>query len=60
MMYTFYFMYSGANSCCNKALFMKQKCQIQICVGHTPALLNEVYNFDLSQRAKKLLVKVKM
>ena len=25
--------YSGGNSCCNKALFMKQKCQIQMGVG---------------------------
>ena len=25
--------YSGGNSCCNKALFMKQKHQIQIGVG---------------------------
>ena len=25
--------YSGANSCCNKALFMKQKCQNQMGVG---------------------------
>ena len=25
--------YSGANSCCNKALFMKQKCQIQMGVA---------------------------
>ena len=24
---------SGANSCCNKALFMKQRCQIQMGVG---------------------------
>ena len=28
-----YFIYSGCNSCCNKALFMKQKCQIQKGVG---------------------------
>ena len=27
------YSYSGANSCCNKALFMKQKCQIQMDVG---------------------------
>ena len=25
--------YSGGNSCCNKALFMKQKCQIHMGVG---------------------------
>ena len=25
--------YSGGNSCCYKALFMKQKCQIQMGVG---------------------------
>ena len=29
----FFVMYSGANSCCNKALFIKQKCQIQMGVG---------------------------
>ena len=29
----FWTLYSGGNSCCNKALFMKQKCQIQMGVG---------------------------
>ena len=53
--------YSGGNSCCNKALFMKQKRQIQMGVGqYKNAATPEVYNFDLSEGAQKLLVKAKM
>ena len=62
-----YDIYSGGNSYCNKALFMKQKCQIQIGVGQyknaaTPLRTGgiNITHQHLSQGAQKLLVKVEM